>query len=163
MIRALCLALGPCVASKMGKLLAGTKRRACGRADLGMSEDSSAAQDSESSRAHTGLALAASSDVESEHSEGQDQEASDCGYGLGGRLAAPRPLPYSSLAAAADGVNLSNVEVTRQDALAIKRLYPLKAGAQIVLPSRVAFERDRAPVLKCRYCSHLCQTQSAAH
>ena len=131
-----------------------------------MSEDSSAAKDSESSGAHAGLALAASNaasnDLGSEHSEGQDEDAGDSGYGLG-HLAPPRPLPYSSLALEEDCFNLSHVDVTRQDALAIKRLYPLKAGAQIVLPSRVAFERDRAPVLKCRYCSHLCQTQSAAH
>jgi hypothetical protein len=115
------------------------------RTDLGIAEDSSAAGESDSVSALAGDAQGAGSDMGSEPSEGQDEAGIDACCGL--HLDPPRPLEELEMLKEQTGdwagVNLSQVEVTKRDALAIERLYPFKAGVQYVLPSRVAFARDQ--------------------
>ena len=115
------------------------------KADLGMAEDASAAGGSDSGSALARNAQGAGSDMESELSEGEDEAGIDACCGL--RLDPPRPLEELEMLKEHSGdwasVNISKVEVTKQDALAIERLYPFKPGVQYVLPSRVAFARDQ--------------------
>lgn len=61
-------------------------------------------------------------------------------------------------------INVSDVVVSREDEREIERLYPFKAGAQYVLPSRMAFARERLKLEDAKESRQVCMLRElAAH
>lgn len=110
------------------------------RSDLGISGDSSSAKAKDSDCNSEGATLI--EDSSSQDSQEVDYIRDDATIGLN----LPHETRVSSAPLLPDpeyGFNVSNIVVSREDQREIERLYPFKAGAQYVVPSPLAFARER--------------------
>lgn len=110
------------------------------RSDLGISGDSSSAKAIDSDCNSEGATLI--DDSSSQDSQEVDQIRDDATFGLN----LPHETGVSSAPLLADPeyvFNVSDIVVSREDEREIERLYPFKAGAQYVMPSPLAFARER--------------------